>query len=100
MKVLKTVHVAGSNGGIAAPAISTTVTVNGTRHGLTLDPRPTLLDLLREHLDLTGAKKGCIPQHRRGDPAGHGAAMKEDEHGNIDASCYRASPPIGASRRL
>jgi xanthine dehydrogenase YagT iron-sulfur-binding subunit len=35
------------------------VTVNGTRHTLTLDPRTTLLDLLREHLDLTGTKKGC-----------------------------------------
>ena len=36
-----------------------TVTVNGRRHTLTLDPRSTLLDLLREHLDLTGTKKGC-----------------------------------------
>jgi xanthine dehydrogenase YagT iron-sulfur-binding subunit len=33
--------------------------VNGTRHALTLDPRSTLLDVLREHLDLTGSKKGC-----------------------------------------
>jgi xanthine dehydrogenase YagT iron-sulfur-binding subunit len=29
------------------------------RHALTLDPRTTVLDLLREHLDLTGTKKGC-----------------------------------------
>lgn len=35
------------------------LTVNGTRHTLTLDPRSTLLDVLREHLDLTGTKKGC-----------------------------------------
>lgn len=35
------------------------MTVNGTRHALTLDPRTTLLDVLREHLDLTGSKKGC-----------------------------------------
>jgi xanthine dehydrogenase YagT iron-sulfur-binding subunit len=28
-------------------------------HALILDPRTTLLDLLREHLDLTGTKKGC-----------------------------------------
>ena len=35
------------------------LTVNGTRHALTLDPRSTLLDVLREHLDLTGTKKGC-----------------------------------------
>jgi xanthine dehydrogenase YagT iron-sulfur-binding subunit len=33
--------------------------VNGVRHALTLDPRSTLLDVLREHLDLTGSKKGC-----------------------------------------
>ena len=35
------------------------LTVNGVRHTLTLDPRTTLLDALREHLDLTGTKKGC-----------------------------------------
>jgi xanthine dehydrogenase YagT iron-sulfur-binding subunit len=33
--------------------------VNGTGHELTIDTRTSLLDLLREHLDLTGAKKGC-----------------------------------------
>ncbi|MPY74581.1 MAG: 2Fe-2S iron-sulfur cluster binding domain-containing protein [Alphaproteobacteria bacterium] len=33
--------------------------VNGTEHRLTLDPRTTLLDALREHLHLTGSKKGC-----------------------------------------
>ncbi len=44
----------------AAPAnISVSLTVNGVRHTLTLDPRSTLLDVLREHLDLTGTKKGC-----------------------------------------
>jgi xanthine dehydrogenase YagT iron-sulfur-binding subunit len=44
----------------AAPApMSVTLTVNGTHHTLTLDPRSTLLDVLREHLDLTGTKKGC-----------------------------------------
>src|SRR5258707_9801607 len=40
-------------------AVSVSLTVNGTRHALMLDPRTTLLDLLREHLDLTGTKKGC-----------------------------------------
>jgi xanthine dehydrogenase YagT iron-sulfur-binding subunit len=35
------------------------IIVNGTRHVLTLDPRSTLLDVLREQLDLTGSKKGC-----------------------------------------
>jgi xanthine dehydrogenase YagT iron-sulfur-binding subunit len=33
--------------------------INGTEHELTIDTRTSLLDLLREHLDLTGAKKGC-----------------------------------------
>src|SRR5438067_7626603 len=35
------------------------LTVNGERHELDLDTRTSLLDLLREHLGLTGAKKGC-----------------------------------------
>jgi xanthine dehydrogenase YagT iron-sulfur-binding subunit len=33
--------------------------VNGEEHSLELDTRTSLLDLLREHLGLTGAKKGC-----------------------------------------
>ena len=33
--------------------------VNGERHDLELDTRTTLLDALREHLHLTGTKKGC-----------------------------------------
>ncbi|UYW30182.1 aldehyde dehydrogenase iron-sulfur subunit PaoA [Methylorubrum extorquens] len=33
--------------------------INGRRHDLTLDTRTTLLDALREHLDLNGSKKGC-----------------------------------------
>jgi xanthine dehydrogenase YagT iron-sulfur-binding subunit len=33
--------------------------VNGSRHALQLDTRTTLLDALREHLYLTGTKKGC-----------------------------------------
>ncbi|MFD3540810.1 2Fe-2S iron-sulfur cluster-binding protein [Streptomyces sp. NPDC058662] len=45
----------------AAPVPSSRVTlrVNGTSHVLRLDHRVTLLDALRGHLDLTGAKKGC-----------------------------------------
>jgi xanthine dehydrogenase YagT iron-sulfur-binding subunit len=49
---------AGATASIAE-AVSLSVTVNGMRHALTLDPRTTVLDLLREHLDLTGTKKGC-----------------------------------------
>jgi len=33
--------------------------INGKRHTLSLDPRVTLLDALRDKLDLTGTKKGC-----------------------------------------
>jgi len=33
--------------------------INGAATHLTLDPRTTLLDALREHLRLTGSKKGC-----------------------------------------
>jgi len=39
---------------------STTLTINGIKRTIELDdPRVTLLDLLRERLDLTGTKKGC-----------------------------------------
>jgi len=40
-------------------AIPITLTVNGKKHDLRIDPRTTLLDCLREHLHLTGSKKGC-----------------------------------------
>jgi xanthine dehydrogenase YagT iron-sulfur-binding subunit len=40
--------------------MSIELTINGARRVIDLDdPRVTLLDLLRERLDLTGAKKGC-----------------------------------------
>src|SRR4029450_10549401 len=45
-------------GAVPAP-IALALRVNGTEHRLTLDPRTTLLDALREHLHLTGSKKGC-----------------------------------------
>jgi xanthine dehydrogenase YagT iron-sulfur-binding subunit len=38
---------------------SVRLTINGGQHALDLDPRTTLLDALREHLALTGTKKGC-----------------------------------------
>ncbi len=40
-------------------AVPLTLQVNGRKHDLKLDPRVTLLDALREHLGLTGTKKGC-----------------------------------------
>ncbi len=36
-----------------------TIRINGEEHRFALDTRVTLLDLLREHAGLTGAKKGC-----------------------------------------
>ena len=43
----------------AKDAIPVTLHVNGQKHNLRIDPRTTLLDCLREHLHLTGSKKGC-----------------------------------------
>ena len=41
-------------------SLSISLTINGRSHALALDdPRVTLLDLLRERLDLAGTKKGC-----------------------------------------
>ncbi|MER5839206.1 MULTISPECIES: 2Fe-2S iron-sulfur cluster-binding protein [Streptomyces] len=44
-----------------APSTSSSVTlnINGEKHTLSVDHRTTLLDALRERLDLTGTKKGC-----------------------------------------
>ena len=45
---------------IPAPArIPITLTVNGVAASLSVAPWTTLLDALRDHLDLTGTKKGC-----------------------------------------
>jgi xanthine dehydrogenase YagT iron-sulfur-binding subunit len=40
-------------------AVPITLEINGKMHRLQLEPRVTLLDALRNHLDLTGAKKVC-----------------------------------------
>src|SRR4051812_6272792 len=45
--------------GTAPAPLDVVLRVNGTEHRLTLDARTTLLDALREHLNLTGSKKGC-----------------------------------------
>jgi len=42
-----------------AGGVPLALTVNGQQRALTVDPRTSTLDLLREHLGLTGAKKGC-----------------------------------------
>jgi xanthine dehydrogenase YagT iron-sulfur-binding subunit len=49
---------------VAAPerleaARTVTLNVNGHARDLRIEPRVSLLDALREHLDLTGSKKGC-----------------------------------------
>jgi xanthine dehydrogenase YagT iron-sulfur-binding subunit len=43
----------------AKDAIPVTLSVNGKKYNLRIDPRTSLLDCLREHLHLTGSKKGC-----------------------------------------
>jgi xanthine dehydrogenase YagT iron-sulfur-binding subunit len=43
----------------SVPTAKVSLQVNGTTHALELDTRTTLLDMLREHLHLTGPKKGC-----------------------------------------
>ncbi|MGX7927152.1 aldehyde dehydrogenase iron-sulfur subunit PaoA [Tsuneonella sp. HG094] len=48
-----------STGDRASMGMPLTLKVNGSERTLTLDPRTTLLDALREHLQLTGTKKGC-----------------------------------------
>jgi xanthine dehydrogenase YagT iron-sulfur-binding subunit len=45
--------------GPAPPPATVELQINGRSHSLTLDPRTTLLDALRDHLALTGSKKGC-----------------------------------------
>ena len=67
--VVSVPHRAGAQGaGVAPPAraaevapakASVSLNVNGQAHALDLDTRTTLLDALREHLQLTGTKKGC-----------------------------------------
>src|SRR5215831_14496127 len=43
----------------AVHELTITLHVNGQPETLSVDPRTTLLDALREHLHLTGSKKGC-----------------------------------------
>ena len=43
----------------SSPLMPMTLRINGQTHHLALDPRTTLLDALRDHVGLTGSKKGC-----------------------------------------
>src|SRR5437773_197457 len=74
-----------------------TLVVNGTAHRLRLDHRTTLLDALREHLGLTGTKKGGDP----GDPgepedrsghAGRGRDTGADERKPVPVRSLRQHP--------
>ncbi len=49
----------GASDMAAPPMARVAFEVNGEPHALELDTRTTLLDALREHLHLTGSKKGC-----------------------------------------
>ena len=53
------ISAAAQSAGSSPAPLDVALRVNGVDHRLTLDPRTTLLDGLREHLHLTGAKKGC-----------------------------------------
>src|SRR5207302_5121417 len=50
---------ATSAAGAASDLVKVTLNINGKDYALDVDPRVTLLDALREHLHLTGSKKGC-----------------------------------------
>jgi len=50
--------VATTNGAVTR-SVRVEFCVNGANHSLDIDPRSTLLDVLRETLQLTGTKKGC-----------------------------------------
>ncbi|RIV17367.1 (2Fe-2S)-binding protein [Fibrisoma montanum] len=49
----------GGRASSAAEPIPVVIEINGTSRSLSVEPRVTLLDLLREQLDMTGTKKGC-----------------------------------------
>ena len=57
--VSETVYAAAPAEAAAPAPLEVILRVNGADHTLRLDARTTLLDALREHLRLTGSKKGC-----------------------------------------
>ncbi|MET7389024.1 2Fe-2S iron-sulfur cluster-binding protein [Streptomyces sp. NPDC005385] len=50
---------AGTTPRLSPTSSTVTLHINGDKHTLPVDHRTTLLDALRERLDLTGTKKGC-----------------------------------------
>ena len=58
--ILETAALAEPAGNVAGPAaVPVTLKINGKPYNLNIEPRVTLIDALRNHLDLTGAKKVC-----------------------------------------
>ena len=53
------IGISPANAQATANTIPITISINKQQRTLTIDTRTSLLDLLREHLDLTGSKKGC-----------------------------------------
>ena len=98
-----------------APSVAAvTLEVNGTPRTLELDTRTTLLDALREHLHLTGTKKGCdhgqcgactvIVDGRRINSCLTLAVMHEGDQrhhdrgpGHAGRSCTRCRPPSSST---
>jgi len=76
------------------PTSHVALTINGRRYALDVDNRITLLDVLRERLQLTGTKKGC-------DHGQCGACTVIVEGRRINASCMKvtASPQLKGSVR-
>ncbi|EAQ02273.1 putative iron-sulfur-binding protein, probably subunit of anoxidoreductase like aldehyde oxidase or xanthine [Pseudooceanicola batsensis HTCC2597] len=82
-------------------------TVNGTRQDMELDPRVTLLDALRDHLGLTGSKKGCdhgqcgactvLVEGRRVNACLSLAAMHEGEEITTIEGIAQTSPDTAAT---
>jgi len=58
--ILETAAWAAPAGNVAGPAaVPVTLKINGKPYNLNIEPRVTLIDALRNHLDFTGAKKVC-----------------------------------------
>ena len=53
------VNTAAQAGQVPPVLMHVSLDINGRRHSLEIDTRTSLLDVLREHLHLTGTKKGC-----------------------------------------
>ncbi len=72
-------------------AIAVELKINGRNYALMLDPRTTLLDALREHLHLTGTKKGC-------DHGQCGACTVHVNGRRVNACLCLAAPIMRATR--